>query len=1169
MTAAAIAANPEPNAKTSGSTPAQLRAADPVRSVWVTANAGTGKTRVLVDRVLRLLLADANPEGILCLTFTKAAAAEMLERVESRLEEWATAEDDKALEAELLQISGVKPSRSTLDNARTLFATVLDLPDGLGIQTIHGFCQSILRRFPLEAGIAPHFEVMDDRTAAEMLAASRIEVIEHARDGIPELVQYVAILASAITEESIAEALDQILADRFRILETVANHGGIGGLKKALSEALDIPDHLDPQRLVEDECRDGIFDVEGLVAAGNCLCQEGSASDQKMGRTLLTWLNAAPADRVITLPHYIELYATKTHSNKVRLVSKKLAEQNPATANTLMREQARIVRLVQSQLRLNTARRTIGLVHFAHDVIQHYEAAKERHAALDYDDLIEKTRRLLARRGAAEWVHYKLDARIDHVLVDEAQDTSPDQWAIIEALVDEFFVGQGAKQLRRTFFVVGDEKQSIYSFRGADLDNFRNVRARLVNKSEAAQAPIEREFLELSFRSTGVVLDLVDRVFENAQAQTGVVVEGETVHHTAARRNEPGKIELWPLVSAEDAPVTPSWPLPDRPQFHDEPERRLADGIAKTIHDWISDQRFLANHNRPIEPGDILILLARRGAMQEHIVRALKRHRVPVAGADRLALHEHLAVRDLIALGNAILLPDDDLNFAALLKSPLFNISEEELFELAWNRGDAIILDRLRDRAKSGHPLFADAWSKFERWRNMADFMPPFEFYAQVLGPHGGRRDLIARLGLDAIEPIEAFLVQTLTYEEGHPASLQGFLHWLSLESQTLKRDTEPKQNQVRILTVHGAKGLESPIVFLADTASAPPAQLPRLLWHQSTGLPLWRSPKAERGLMEQECAETLERRHTEERHRLLYVAMTRARDELYVCGIEPSSGREIKDDSWYQLIRTAFEDHEHVERFDPEFGSGFDDSGLRVVWHGDGAAAPADPRPPAGPPKRLPEALRRPPDLAKRKTVKRLVPSAEEADLTDNSGTFDPEAIAVGNLVHRLLESLPRKTAAERDEILANLARHIHRSLQPASIGDVQRSVNAVLNNPAFEFLFEGNAFTEQAIAGVINDVYITGQIDRLVVRDDEILIIDYKTNRSPPPDAASISTRYLRQMAAYVLLMTRIYPDHKVKCGFLWTTIPRLDFLEPDALIPYMPSSEQSEHESLLDLS
>lgn len=1154
-------------------TPAQRRAADPDHSVWVTANAGTGKTRVLSDRVLRLLLEGAAPEGILCLTFTKAAAFEMTARVEERLAAWATAGDDAALARELEDLAGAPPDRGRLDRARRLFAQVLELPRGLGIMTIHALCGSLLRRFPLEAGVAPHFETVDERTAGELMREAREQVLRAAQGEAGPLGKALEVLAVTLGETSLAAVLEELLGQRLRLLRARAAQGGdVEALIAAVHRALGVEPGHEPSTIEHAACADGVFDAEGLLHAANQLAK-GSDKDCERGRLIVEWLDRAHGDRVRLLVAYRRCFLKADGGALAALATKKVL-QDERTGRALVLEQVRLVRLADSLRGLMIARRTEALLRVAFATIDAYGRLKGHAAALDYEDLIERARDLLHRPGKTEWVLFKLDARIDHVLVDEAQDTSPAQWAIVEKLAEEFFAGHGARasaDAPRTLFVVGDGKQSIYSFQGADLANFRRVRERLARRAEAAGAPIRAEVLDRSFRSVPAVLELVDAVFALPEARAGVADPDDVVRHATERAGQPGLVELWPL--AQPAPLGASeepWPLPDTPRVSDEPERRVARAVARTVQGWLERAEVLESTGRPIGAGDVLVLVAKRGIVQELTIRALKQAGVPVAGADRLALREHIAVRDLIACGRALLLPEDDLNLACLLKSPLLGLTEDDLFELAWDRGEASLLERLRARAEAEPARFGGAYGRLAGWLQRADFVPPFEFFTWMLGADGGRRRLLARLGPDAVEPIEAFLGQTLAYEQGHATSLEGFLHWIELGADELKRDPEKARDVVRVTTVHGAKGLEAPVVILADAGPRGAPRRGRLLWGPAAEvgpeLPFWRPPKAEREGQTARLADLDDARERDERRRLLYVALTRARDRLYIVGWLPrgAAGKDpAKDDgdaepreaSWHELVRRALERQPDVERVPPELGRGFEGETLRLRRGAASVVARrateavtgvAAPEPPPLPAWAIAPAADEPATV-RAAAASRLAPEPPLPSPTDEGGA----ARRRGVLLHRLLQLLPGFAPAGRAAAGGRLLEGLAGDLPAAARSGLVADALGLLERPDLAPLFGPGSRAEQPLAGVVAGVPIVGQVDRMaVVPGGAVLVVDYKSGRAPPAAPAAAPVTYLRQLAAYRALLRAIYPGRRVEAALLWTEGPRLDWL-PDGLL------------------
>ncbi len=1126
-------------------TPAQRRAADPGTSVWVTANAGTGKTRVLADRVLRLLLAGAEPESILCITFTKAAAAEMTARIEERLAAWATATDEQALADELLNLTGAAVDQQRLALARRLFARVLELPRGLGVMTIHAFCGALLRRFPLEAGVAPHFETIDERTAAELMTEAREAMLAAARNAATPLGRALETLAVTLAETSLGEALGEILAQRVRLLRAVERHGGVAGLLDAIDEALEAPQGLAPHELVARACADGVYDSQALAAAAADLLR-ASVTDQQRGRRLLAWLDAAAGDRIRLFDTYCRCFIKEDGLGLARLATKGVPDR---ALRALIAEQARLLRVRDDLKRLEIAYRTRALLTVGLAVIDAYESSKRRDAALDYSDLIERTRRLLAAPGQAGWVLYKLDQRLEHVLVDEAQDTSPEQWEIVERLTEEFFAGQGTADRPRTLFVVGDEKQSIYSFQGADLENLRRVRARLGAVTAGAGTPMRAEALEVSFRSVPAVLETIDRVLADPQASAGVVDPGSIVRHETARAREAGLVELWPLVApAEHEEAPEPWPLPDRPQRSDEPVRRLAGAVARTIARWLDKREILESSGRPLRARDVLILLSRRGELQELLIRALKRAHVPVAGADRLGLTEHIAVKDLMALGRTILLPEDDLTFACLLKSPLVGLGEDELFELAWERGGSSLLERLRAAAAARPERYGPAYDRIQGWLRRADFLPPFEFFCRVLGEERGRERLLARLGPDAAEPIEAFLGQTLAYEQGHPASLEGFMHWLGLDEQQLKRDPEPPADAVRVLTVHGAKGLEAPVVILADAGPQGRAPTGRLLWHAGRELPFWRAPRRDRDPLTEEAAQDEERRLDEERARLLYVALTRARDRLYIAGC--LGKRAPAEPCWHDIVGRAMRSLPGVETVSLDLGDGVAGEALRLRR---GVAAIVEP----GAADLPPPASELPPwagsaAAPESHPPRPLAPSrlGEAPPPGSPAGADAARRLRIGSLVHKLLELLPEVAPADRPAVagrwLERTASDLDRSDRRAILGQVM----AVIDHPDLAALFAPGARAEQPIVGLVQGVAVSGQIDRMAVTGDAVIAVDFKSGREAPGRPGAVPRLYLRQMAAYRALLARLHPGKPVRCALVWTATAEVTWLADDLL-------------------
>ncbi|HEV7371435.1 double-strand break repair helicase AddA [Arenibaculum sp.] len=1151
----------------------QRSASDPECSVWVGASAGTGKTKVLTDRVLRLMLSGTPPHRILCLTFTKAAAAEMANRINATLARWATAEDAD-LEDRLFDLCGERPDAATRTTARRLFAQVVDCPGGMKIQTIHAFCQSLLRRFPLEARLPPHFEVMDDRTAEELLAEARDGVLRGAR-AAPDTALGHALrrLTRDVGQDDFAEILRMLASERGRIRRILERHGGLEGTIAAVYAHLGVPPGTDDAGVLEEICRDDAFDGPGLRDACTAL-DGGSDADRERATAIRAWLETADR-RAVTFQTFARLFLTAEGQPRKTLITKKAAAGLPAAAEALEREAARLVEATERVRAAGVAAGTAALLRLADALLDRYGDLKGGRARLDYDDLILRALDLLRDPGAP-WVLFKLDGGLDHLLIDEAQDTNPDQWQVVAAIAEEFFAGAGARDVTRTLFAVGDEKQSIYSFQRADPAEFARMRDHFGRHVAEAQALWSRVDLEISFRSTATVLEVVDGVFRMEAARDGVAFEASTViRHVPFRRGHAGLVELWPPVVPEERPDPEPWAPPLARERADAPSARLAAVIAATVRGWLDRGERLEARGRPVQPGDVMVLVRRRTGFVEELVRACKERGVPVAGVDRMVLTSQISVMDLLALGNFLLLPDDDLTLATVLKGPLIGLSEEQLFEIAWNRRGSL-WQALSARAEADGTLFAGIWRAAHDWLAArlaeTDFVRPFELFAGVLsapcpadpGVGGsGRRAILSRLGPDAEDPLDEFLSACLAYERGHPPSLQGFQHWLETSDAEIKRELEQDDGEdggrLRIMTVHGSKGLQAPVVFLPDTMGVP-TQGPRVLWPDGElDVPLF-APR--RTSEDRSCAEArarADRRRDQEYRRLLYVALTRSEDRLYICGWQ---GRRAPGAAcWYRLAEAAMEESAEPVEFDftDRSPQGWRGPGWRLKGHqtvpsradGMGVARERAHH-------RLPAWAHQPPPEEPRPS-RPLTPSRPdqpEPAVRSPLGPGDGARFLRGTLVHRLLQTLPELAPESRAEAARTwLARPAH-GLTAELRDEIARETVAVLEDARFARLFGPGSRAEVPVVGVVApDRVLSGQIDRLLVDGDGVWVVDYKTNRPPPLREEDVSPVYLQQMAAYRAALALIYPGRPVHCLLLWTDGPRLMPLSPALLDRWAP--------------
>jgi ATP-dependent helicase/nuclease subunit A len=1162
--------------KTDQAAAVQRRAADPRASIWVGASAGTGKTKVLTDRVLSLMLQGGAPGRILCLTFTKAAAAEMNNRLAETLMLWATGSRSD-VEAWLAELLGRAPDEALLARARQLFAAVLDVPGGMKIQTIHAFCQSLLGRFPLEAEVAPQFRLLDELGANDWLRDAQERVL--ARAGLADhedLAAAVEVLTGHVNELDFAAVLAELVGERGRLKRLLRHYGSLSGLSDALARRLGVAPGESVEAIIDSACADATFDAIGLKLASAAL-EGGGKSDQETGRAIAAWL-AAGEERRVLWRDYLGAYFTGGGQGARRktLAHKATLAIEPAADEILAHEAERLARVCD---RVNAARlleATEALLRLGAAILEVYEMHKRAHALLDYDDLILKARDLLQREGVSPWVLYKLDGGLDHLLIDEAQDTNPEQWEVIAALTEEFFVGEGAHEDRdpehpRTVFAVGDAKQSIYSFQRADPSQFAAMRRLFRARALAAHQSWDEVDLTHSFRSTASVLQAVDAVFGRSENQAGVVFEKHWLDHDPVRVGQAGLVELWPPVDPEDDAELAPWAPPLARSDAAEPSDRLARLIASRIESWTRTQTsapgedsWLASQARQIRPDDILVLVRRRNDFVDELVRELKHRRVPVAGVDRMVLAEQLPVMDLIALGRVLLLPADDLSLAAVLKSPLVGLDEDQLFTLAHGRSGSL-WQALKQQADDD-PAFAAAADWLGALAARADFVSPYELYAELLAD-GARRRLLARLGPDAADPLEEFLSLALAYEREETASLEGFLHWIEIGQQEIKRDMDSSGGTVRVMTVHGAKGLQAPIVVLPDTLQVP-RQSDRLLWLSSPGapseLPLW-SPR--RGLDDPLAAAehaAARERQDEEHRRLLYVAMTRAEDRLYICGW--NTRNSAPEDCWYKRVERALAAGPASAvsfDFSGEIGDGWSGPGWRLdnpqSAEPEGAEAA---HLPATPVALTLEKWAWQPAPAEETPPRPLAPSrprelepAPRSPLGEDAG----RRFRRGRLIHRLLQSLPELPPGERAAAAQRYLVQAAADLEASERAEIAGEVLTVLDDPQFAPLFGPGSRAEVPLTGVVEGragpEIISGQIDRIYVDATKVLVLDFKTNRPAPRTEAAVPALYLRQMATYRAVLLEIYPGHEIECALLWTDEPRLMTLDSRLLARHAP--------------
>ncbi len=1118
-----------------------LASASPAGNATVMASAGTGKTWLLVTRLVHLLLAGARPDGIVAITFTRKAAAEMQSRLAERLLELAAA-DDRQLER-LLRQQGITVNDENRKRARDLYERLLRTPQGVRTTTFHAFCQEILRRFPLEAEIPPGFELLESSGAME----------QEAWDAL------------------FSEATDQPEGRVARALETLFLHcNGLFNTRNALLEFLG---HRSDWWAFTDGHQDPVAHAT---------------------ETLCSWLGVEPGKDPITLfftperrkalQEYAELlplHQTKTNLAQWEILSRLL--QNPPTESSFTtlttvfltkalqprsqrpsksrakamgeRGEARFLELhgelcqaVRDTLDQQAAQRTLQLSKAwfltGNRLVEHYQRIKGEQRLLDFTDLEWRAYKLLSAAGNAHWVQYKLDQRIDHLLIDEFQDTNPTQWRLILPLLEE--MAAGTTERLRSVFLVGDSKQSIYRFRRAEPRLFDTAGEWLARHLEARCYPMDK-----SWRSAPAITTFVNRLFGSGKLSQ---LLPHFHPHETHRGDLWGKVELLPLIEAEQEPppspeeTTLRNPLREpRPAVTDRRHHREGEQIATTIHSLIAERIPIEEGGeiRPLNYGDILILIARRTHLPP-IEQALREAGIPYLGADRGTLLDSQEIQDMEALLETLSTPYNNLSLAVVLRSPIFFCTDHDLIALASEAGGSWWERLLSLSPPPGSPL-ARARDKLPAWRELAAHLPVHDLLQRIYSeghiPARFQAAFPAHLRPRVKANLERFLQLALEVDSGRYPSLMHFINRLQ-ELRELKQDAPDEAPgyttgpQVRLMTIHAAKGLEAPVVFLADAASN--ARRNRS-W---SALVRW-PPEAERpshfllagrkGEADPRTRSLLEKEMDEERREevnLLYVAVTRARQLLYISACAPSRGDDL---GWYGIIR---------EQFREEMTG---DSGV-LTSSGTPPETPPDiPRRPA------PEMEAPDPRLHQPLTI---TPSSEEIAPSRRVGhhgeTGDPDGRLRGIIIHRMLDLLSREPSMEPSTLRHRVAAELELEPGASLLAECHREAVAVLEEPSLRPLFDGKRYrriyNEVPLLYELHGKRVHGVIDRLLVEDGKVTLIDYKTHQSATPELIPrLAEHYRPQMELYARGVQQLWPGKPLRALLLFTACRTLHEL-PD---------------------
>jgi ATP-dependent helicase/nuclease subunit A len=1060
---------------------------DPKQSSWVAASAGTGKTKLLTDRVLSLLLHGVKPSAILCVTYTKAAAAEIQERIYQRLAGW-TFGDDTMLRQELAEFSPHDDwCTQAAMRAKALFYQVTDAEGGIAIETIHGFCQHLLSRFPAEAGLPASFDILTAPASVELARQAWNQLLTDMQ-ATPVLLQAFITMATRLDDGRMEEWIQAVLSDRDAWENACAAHLDAPIL---LEKWLQVPRLTTETELLNKWLGPLAVRRNKMIEAVQCM-EQGSVSDQKKARIIASCVEQLEALAPAHMDAYAAVFLTQEGSPQKRPLSQGLLTAHPWLAAWVEQEQRLLLNYFDHRYALALYAFTGAQLVVVKEFLASYTALKQQRHQLDYDDLLVYTIRLLGQSHDRDWVAYQLDQQVQHLLVDEAQDTSMRQWQILAALVKEFFAGDGAQTKDTSLFVVGDEKQSIYSFQGADPQMFQGMYHYWSKLATAAGSPLLHYTMQETFRSTQPVLTLVDALCQDPDVKASLTAEDILYQHLPRRQEAAGRIELWPamLPDATAEQENSGWLLPLAPTYQHSQAQRLAEQVAGTIADWFETGRVLGSQSRPVQPGDIMLLVRRRGAMVNHLVRSLRKRHISVQSIDRTPLTDLLPIQDMFALGLWAFTPEDDLALATILKGPLYRLNEDQLFVLAYGReGDTL-----------WQCLQQSEWTKIVdellRIRDAAVEATPVQFLSLLLDQLGMRQRLVAHFGAEVIALLAQLMQETYEFEKSITASLYRFFHEFSTYAGEVSSDTDKDSNAIRILTIHGAKGLQAPIIWLVDTCQPPPSR--RMVGWAPTEPPLpffcWR--KQEMPAAARRVVSEAKQQDMAEYWRLLYVAVTRAAEELYITG---SYHQEILPaECWYRKLEELLmpcTEQEGEKR-----------------WLG------------------YPIVIQKPPPAQKKSSLVLPEWNVPLPLPLSSLPVIESEATLRGTAIHRLLEQLPglpEAMRASRGRMLLSLL-----EIPEVEHDGILHEALAVINHPKLAPLFGPESLAEQPFYDP--ECGQRGVIDRLWLGKDSIWLVDFKTHTVPPPLMPEL---YQQQLANYARAMSRLYPRHRLRCSIIWT--------------------------------
>ena len=1099
------------------------RATDPFANVSVFASAGSGKTYLLVHRILKLLLIGVAPAHILAITFTRKAAAEMQARLMNVLSEWAAASDTQL--KNIMQALSHPYDDASIAKARKLYEELLFSEQEIRITTFHAFCQDILKRFAIHAGVPAGFRVIENNFDIKQDARKQLFNRAQSEDNDNLRQALFTLLQHCNSVNNVQLVLDTFIDSRSDW--------------QSYTELQDNPVAYAEQKLHQ-QLFSKSLDQESCIAKIKPMIRESqdlftlhaSKTFQGYCEKLILFLEIAdPSYSEIEkiVPVYFKSNLQRREIKPSKALEKSLGAEK---MNRLLSLNENICEQLEKLLDHHKKQTLFAFnqawFYAGSRLIEIYQEIKFKQHCLDFDDLEWYTYLLLNQHENATWVQYKLDQQIQHILIDEFQDTNPTQWKLISPLLDELAID--AHENHRSLFLVGDAKQSIYGFRRANSELQQSAAA-------WAQENLHADILETddSYRSSPAIIEFVNQVF----SQHHLNLENFN-SHSAIQSQLWGKVEVEPLVKPKELEnATPPAqffrnPLLEAPiNIENDCHYYESQNIARKITSLVSSKTPVSTESgtRAIQYCDIMVLARSRSHLAP-LELALREENVPFNSTYEKDFLSSLEVQDILALLTYLTQSHNDLALAQVLRCPLYGMSDDDLMQIAIQE-ETTWHDKLATYAQTAAlPLAKQAYDQLQNWRNLANTLPVHDLLDQIYFQSNIVQRYAASIArnseLDDLYVIEiqenliSLLQLSLDIDAGRYSSVQSFLHALqkpNASNALVSSIQKSNRNAVQVMTIHSAKGLESPAVFLIDTGpqkAKTRAYQAIISWPSNADKPKQFFILGRKDEIDQATQNIVEQQNEKEQLEelnLLYVALTRAKQYLFISG---ATSKKNQSSSWHSIITNSIKEY-NEKAWIHQFGK---------------------------PPKIKPTTTKEQKSFISQVDLSKPFNEPEEI-AASNIATKDESLANYGTLIHKIFELINSDSQHEYQELKTAVEFSLNTAIHPNEFESALKEVKACLNAPELREIFQIKAgqesFKEVQISYIQNGKICNRILDHLILDNHSAWIIDYKTTQDVDSNTLHVrANEHLDQIKSYYEAVKKLYPQKSIRASILFTALP-----------------------------